>query len=258
MFAKSVFCVSVIHSLADCSQDRIGPKPGTRNRYQRHQEGDTLLGRHPQVSNNFQRDPKAQCRLQQPDHWLPPVPRPSQLRRRRVWHQYFPLQCHPSLLFTLSVQNKLSDGKIPLGGDDFPNFLWKNEQMNEDDMFDGFMKGDLLLKVRSTILLLPPYTFDICEQGVLHILIAPTAAIEGSGVSKRNGNAAKHGITKITVHLLAYVAVIVSITTTISPSFAILMLSNRCDSFCRVRVHSARGALRENFRIATSTRLSSE
>jgi len=41
----------------------------------------------------------------------------------------------------------LEDGTILASPSDFPAFLWKNEQMNRTDSFDGFLCGEILVKV---------------------------------------------------------------------------------------------------------------
>lgn len=38
--------------------------------------------------------------------------------------------------------------QIPITADDFPRFLWEGEQVNPQDMNEGFLRGELLIKVR--------------------------------------------------------------------------------------------------------------
>ena len=49
---------------------------------------------------------------------------------------------------THSIKLGLADGSIKAQPDDFPCFLYFNEKVSDDDAFEGFLKGDLLVKVR--------------------------------------------------------------------------------------------------------------
>lgn len=81
--------------------------------------------------------------------------------------------------------------------------------MNPEDMFEGFMKGRLLVKVRDQ---LPTLRLGAKKlQGYLHVFISPSAALDdGGGRSARTGNGGLHGITKVTIYSIVYIAVLVS------------------------------------------------
>jgi hypothetical protein len=108
------------------------------------------------------------------------------------------------------VQAKLKAGTIKLGAGDLPKLLWEGETFDPDNMFKGFMKGDVLKKVCLPILLCL-LLIPGCTQAALHIMIGPSAANNPAGSrSARAGNAAIHDIRKITVYFLAYLGVLVS------------------------------------------------
>lgn len=48
---------------------------------------------------------------------------------------------------SLSVRRGLRDGVIKAAPDDFPRFLWQGERV-KDDLFDGWLQNDLIVKVR--------------------------------------------------------------------------------------------------------------
>ncbi len=50
------------------------------------------------------------------------------------------LQCY-------SIRTGLEDGTILASPSDFPAFLWRNEKMNRTDPFEGFLRGEILVKV---------------------------------------------------------------------------------------------------------------
>ncbi|KAH7919093.1 hypothetical protein BV22DRAFT_1023560, partial [Leucogyrophana mollusca] len=94
-----------------------------------------------------------------------------------------------------SVRDGLCDGTIKAMPADFPHFLYEGEVPDPEDLFDGWLKGDLL----------------VCAY--LHVFISPRSAINGSAStnSTRVGNAGNHGITTVSVASIAYVATIVSV-----------------------------------------------
>lgn len=52
------------------------------------------------------------------------------------------------VLFSLVIRVRANlKGNKKMKPTDFPKFLWKDETMNPDNMFDGFMRGSILVKV---------------------------------------------------------------------------------------------------------------
>jgi hypothetical protein len=60
---------------------------------------------------------------------------------------FFPffLTYDTNILF--SICRGLEDGTILVSPSDFPTFLWKNEKMDQTDPLEGFLRGDILVKV---------------------------------------------------------------------------------------------------------------
>ncbi|KAH7924392.1 hypothetical protein BV22DRAFT_1013406, partial [Leucogyrophana mollusca] len=91
------------------------------------------------------------------------------------------------------VRQGLRDGTITAHPANFPLFLYENETCNLEDLFRGWLKGDLLVRA------------------YLHVFRSPSSAIdEGtSEKSTRRGNAALHSIRHVNIPSIAYVATIV-------------------------------------------------
>ncbi|KAF8900735.1 hypothetical protein CPB84DRAFT_1847184 [Gymnopilus junonius] len=89
-----------------------------------------------------------------------------------------------------SIRKALQDGKKEILPSDFPHVFWKDEIIY-GDFFEGFMQGELVVKA------------------FLHIFIGPSAANDTTtSRSTRQGNAAIHGITTVTIYAIAYAATI--------------------------------------------------
>jgi len=57
------------------------------------------------------------------------------------------------------IQQSLQDGTHKVQPQDFPLFLWKNERVSATDFFDGFMQGDMVLKVNIFVVFNPSLIF---------------------------------------------------------------------------------------------------
>ena len=111
-----------------------------------------------------------------------------------------------------SIQQSLQDGTRKVQPQDFPLFLWKNEKVSSTDFFDGFMQGDMVLKVYPCRCLRTPVYDLFLLQSFLHIFIGPSAThSSASGRSTRKGNAALHGIWTVSIYSIGYAATIVSV-----------------------------------------------
>jgi len=100
-----------------------------------------------------------------------------------------------------SVRSRLRDGIIKAKPDDFPAFLYCNEQVNTDDLFDGFLKNTILVK------------------GYLHVFRGPSTAFDSSRSGTRKGNAAAHSINKVTTPSIAYIATLIRFVLSDQPTF---------------------------------------
>jgi hypothetical protein len=47
----------------------------------------------------------------------------------------------------LSTRDRIRNFEIPVTADDFPRFLWEGGRVDSHDMNQGFLRGDLLIKV---------------------------------------------------------------------------------------------------------------
>ncbi|KAG2147961.1 hypothetical protein DEU56DRAFT_753227 [Suillus clintonianus] len=91
----------------------------------------------------------------------------------------------------LSVQDGLHDGSIVVTPSQFPCFLWHNEEVNQEQIFEGWLENELLV------------------QGYLHIFKSPSSAIKDAGATARRGNASMHGIRTVSIPSIAYVATLI-------------------------------------------------
>lgn len=113
------------------------------------------------------------------------------------------LLCPASLNWSdSSVRANLRDGITKARPDDFPLFLYMNEQVDSEDLFRGFLRNMILVK------------------GYLHVFRGPSAATNSSRSGTRKGNAATHSITKVTVPSIAYIATLIRFVLSDQPTFS--------------------------------------
>ena len=99
--------------------------------------------------------------------------------------------------------------------DDFPRFLWEGEQVDPQDMNAGFLRGELLVKVRIPFhVMFETYsrlslTFTEFRQVLLSVMIGPAAARPGGKSSGVGGYADILGIHSMTIPSLAFAAIAV-------------------------------------------------
>lgn len=118
--------------------------------------------------------------------------------------------CISGVKTACSVRANLRDGITKARPDDFPLFLYMNEQVDSEDLFRGFLRNMILVKVSDTRIFFNSklsVSYDI--QGYLHVFRGPSAATNSSRSGTRKGNAATHSITKVTVPSIAYIATLV-------------------------------------------------
>ncbi|KZP33887.1 hypothetical protein FIBSPDRAFT_1035853 [Athelia psychrophila] len=99
----------------------------------------------------------------------------------------------------------LANDTIKAQPDDFPRFLYLDGQVSDDDVFQGFLKGDLLVK------------------GYMHLMRAPSLATSGGmGESgNRRGNAALHDIQNTNMRSIVYTAVLIRFALSSQANFTI-------------------------------------
>ena len=72
----------------------------------------------------------------------------------------------------------------------WPRFLYEGLKYNPSDPWEGLFKGKLVI------------------QGFKHVFISPSS-VDGESRATKSGNAAIHGMRRVTTASLAYVAVLV-------------------------------------------------
>ncbi|KAG1739504.1 hypothetical protein EDD22DRAFT_959371 [Suillus occidentalis] len=103
---------------------------------------------------------------------------------------------------TCSVRANLRNGITKVRPNDFPLFLYMNEQVDSEDLFHGFLHNMILVK------------------GYLHVFRGPSAAMNSLQSGTRKGNAATHSITKVTVPVIAYIAMLIHFVLSDQPTFS--------------------------------------
>ncbi|KAG2039773.1 hypothetical protein BDR03DRAFT_859536, partial [Suillus americanus] len=94
----------------------------------------------------------------------------------------------------------LRGGITKARSDDFPLFLYSDEQVDTEDLFRGFLRNMIL--------------------GLLHVFRGPSTATNSSRSGTRKGNAATHSISKVTVPSIAYIATLIRFVLSDQPTFS--------------------------------------
>ena len=79
---------------------------------------------------------------------LPPVP-------SRRYHR-----CQTNIFLLYRTRERIRSFDIPVTANDFPKFLWENEKVTPQAFNKGFLRGELLLKVRTSFSYLSPPSRD--------------------------------------------------------------------------------------------------
>ncbi len=106
-----------------------------------------------------------------------------------------------------SVRDSLHCGTQDITAADHPTFLWPKGVFHIDDIYKGFLHGELLVMVCPFFVSSSHYA-DV-SQAYKHIFISPSSAKE-TNKSMHGGNAELHNITFVTYQSVAYVATVVS------------------------------------------------
>ncbi|KAJ2922523.1 hypothetical protein H1R20_g14572, partial [Candolleomyces eurysporus] len=99
------------------------------------------------------------------------------------------------------TRNALRSGKIVTTGDQWPIFLYDALRYNPENPWEGFMKSNVMVSAYK------------------HIFTSPSS-VDGEPRATRSGNAAIHGMKRVTPGSLAYVATLVRFSLTSSPTFS--------------------------------------
>lgn len=117
-----------------------------------------------------------------------------------------------SLTLSRRIKTGLANGTIKALPDDFPRFLYLNEEVSDDDdIFQGFLQGELLVKVHLSFMQRLPHS-QLLLKGYMHLMRAPSIAASGGmeDLGSRKGNAALHDISTTNIRSIVYTAVLVS------------------------------------------------
>ncbi|KAG1810273.1 uncharacterized protein HD556DRAFT_1435985 [Suillus plorans] len=108
---------------------------------------------------------------------------------------------------TGSVRSNLRDGITKARPDDFPLFLYSDEQVDTEDLFHGFLRNMILVKAGDA-------------HGYLHVFRGPSTATNSVRSGTRKGNAATHSINKVSVPSIAYIATLIRFVLSDQPTFS--------------------------------------
>ena len=108
-------------------------------------------------------------------------------------------------LASTRIRAKLQNKEYTILGNQWPIFLWKNSQYDSNNPWNGFLCSKLLVSVSQR-----PYSTEPCKliyqsQAFKHMFISPSS-VEQALKATCLGNARLHGMTKVNVALLVYIA----------------------------------------------------
>lgn len=112
--------------------------------------------------------------------------------------------CRAKALFR--VKEKLRSGELAVSGDQWPLFLYQGYNYDPEDPWNGLFKSTLLIFVSDLIPI--SFLFYLClelRQAYKHIFTSPSS-VEKDPKATRSGNARIHGMYKVTLASIAYVA----------------------------------------------------
>ncbi|KAG9021300.1 hypothetical protein FS837_007370 [Tulasnella sp. UAMH 9824] len=118
----------------------------------------------------------------------PPIHRTSKLRRG--FHHPFlgSLLCPSSLDWSNDqIRRELREEITPVKHTEYPPFMYRNYEIDPEDLLEGLFESSVLLKAAR------------------HIFVSPSSAEEEGSRSTRAGNALLNGMTRITPAAIAYV-----------------------------------------------------
>ncbi|KAH6896068.1 hypothetical protein BKA70DRAFT_1438761 [Coprinopsis sp. MPI-PUGE-AT-0042] len=99
------------------------------------------------------------------------------------------------------IRDGLRAGSLIVAGDQWPVFLYKDFKFNKDNVWDGLFRSALLV------------------SAFRHIFTSPSS-VDREPRASRSGNARIHGMKKVTIPSLAYVATQVRFALSSSPTFS--------------------------------------
>ena len=108
-------------------------------------------------------------------------------------------------LTSTRIRAKLQNKEYTIPGDQWPIFLWKNSQYDPNNPWNGFLRSKLLVSVSQRPYSNGPRELIYQSQAFKHVFTSPSS-VERAPKATRSGNARLHGMTKVNVASLAYIA----------------------------------------------------
>src|ERR1700690_3856224 len=88
-------------------------------------------------------------------------------------------------------------------GDQWPIFLYNEYRYDPEDPWSGLFRSTLLVSVSFSILIMAFYTQAL--QAYKHVFTSPSS-VDKEAKATRSGNARIHGMTRVTMASIAYIA----------------------------------------------------
>ncbi|KAH6909500.1 hypothetical protein BKA70DRAFT_1102424 [Coprinopsis sp. MPI-PUGE-AT-0042] len=111
------------------------------------------------------------------------------------------------------VRDQLRSGDLVPTGDQWPRFLYQNQYYNEEDPWEGLLRGGLLV------------------SAFQHVFTSPSSVNSKEPRATRSCNARIHGMQSVTVASIAYIAAQVRFSLSSSPVFSRSDLVTDSESF---------------------------
>jgi hypothetical protein len=105
------------------------------------------------------------------------------------------------------VKRQLQSFELPVKGDQWPIFLYRDYSYNRDKPWEGLLRSTILVQVSFVASFFPTLhnNFYAHVQAYKHIFMSPSS-VEKENKATRSGNAYIHGMTSVTFASLAYIA----------------------------------------------------
>ncbi|KAH6895065.1 hypothetical protein BKA70DRAFT_1025869, partial [Coprinopsis sp. MPI-PUGE-AT-0042] len=102
----------------------------------------------------------------------------------------------------MRVRDQLRSGELVPTSDQWPRFLYQNQHYNEEDPWEGLLRGGLLV------------------SAFQHVFTSPSSVNSKEPRATRSCNARLHGMTSVTIASIAYIAAQVRFGLSSSPVFS--------------------------------------
>jgi len=107
------------------------------------------------------------------------------------------------------IKEKLRSGEMAISGDNWPVFLYHGYNYDPEDPWNGLFRSTILVMVSNGYYNNKSTAMQLHYQAYKHIFTSPSS-VEKEPKATRSGNARIHGMTRVTLPSIAYVATQVS------------------------------------------------